>query len=249
MRRNLVIVLAALALITCGASSEDQDPDDVSTSPRSITPEPFVAPSIEGFSFPVDEATIAGWTSDLNGDGGKHIALHAWGIWIGLTKITTQSWNGQDLRTYETWDTPSTLNCDTAPEDCPITPRPLTSPGQLPDTPSSLAVTVSYDPTVATYVVENHLIDKDTLDGLQGQGTAIGRVVLPNTSIALKPTYVVLAHTDQYALLKTWPGPPNPATAYGPSDWPTCVWIDLNNTTVSYGPFTPATDNGTCQQL
>ena len=185
MSRNLSIALVTVFLTSCGGSTdtpvaETSETTNGSANPQSISPEPFVAPEIEGFSFPLDEATISSWTADVNGAGGERIALHAWGIWAGLTTITDQTWNGQRLRTYETWETPVTLACDTTPDECPATPRPLTAPGQLSNSPSDLAVTVSYDPTAADYLLQNHLIDRDTLNGLQGQGTTIGRVVMPN---------------------------------------------------------------------
>jgi hypothetical protein len=213
----------------------------VPTSSTDITPVSFVPPGIPGFSFPIDQVTIDTWTADVNGAGGDAIALHAWGIWTGLTSYTDQQYNGQTLRTYETWETPGNLACPT-PADCPKTPRPLSSPGQLPDNVNALAVTVSYDPTAADYVLENSLIAKDKLTALQGSAPNIGRIVLPNTSISLKPTYTVLSSASQYALLKTWPGPPSPAKAWPNTDWPTCVWVDLQDTTVAYGPFTPATN-------
>ncbi len=242
---TLMMALIAVLLNSCSGPPDspgagtDRTPD-TPTNPRLITPEPFVPPTIEGFSFPLDEATIASWTEDLKGTGGDRIALHAWGLWTGLTALTRQTWNGQRLRTYETWDTPSALNCATTPDDCPATPRPLTAPGQLRDSPNNLAVTVSYDPSASDYILGNRLIDRDTLNGLQGPGTAIGRVVLPDTAIAIKPTYIVVANSPRYALMKTWPGPPDEPQAWGANLWPTCVWVDLEDPDVDYGPFVPA---------
>ncbi len=212
---------------------------------ETITPEPFVPPPLPGFSFPVDEATISSWTNNFGGNGESSIALHAWGLWAGLTTFTQQTWNSQFLRVYETWDTPDLLACSSTPDKCPKTPRPLKSPEQLPNQTSNLAVTVNYDPTSSKYVLDNSLIDPNVLTSLQGQGTMIGRITLPNTSIALKPTYKVFSRSaGQYAMLKIWSGPPNVPSVWGEGLWPTCVWIDLDDDTDSYGPFAPTTSCG-----
>jgi hypothetical protein len=247
MSRIPTLVLLGLLSVSCSPAADDAvtgGPDTGPVDNAPIIPEPFVPPLVEGFEFPVDEATIDAWTSNQDGLGGEHIAQHAWGIWTGLTRITGQTWNDQPLRVFETWDTPASISCATTPDQCPTTPRPLTSPGQIANSPSNLAVTVSYDPTAASYILENRLIDADTLNGLQGSGSTIGRIVMPETSIALKPAYMVASPDDRYFLMKTWSGPPPEPQAWGPDLWPECVWVDLEDTTVSYGPFTPAS-NGT----
>ncbi|HEX7945556.1 MAG TPA: hypothetical protein VF495_12870 [Phenylobacterium sp.] len=85
--------LAAGAALLATTPSHSQAPAPAAT----ITPVPIP----DGADFPVAQATIDGWVSA--GDTGK-IRGHAWALWAAMTAKSGQSFNGQELPIWETWD-------------------------------------------------------------------------------------------------------------------------------------------------
>ena len=75
-------------------------------SEADFKPVPLPDPGIPGFVFPEKEATILGWVQHKN-----HAAIdrHVWGIWTALTAPSGVKFEGQELRVFETWDTPGDL--------------------------------------------------------------------------------------------------------------------------------------------
>ncbi len=66
---------------------------------------PLPDPKIKGFQFPETEATILKWVTNDK----KAINLHGWGLWVALTTLSDQSYEGQKLRVFETWYEPGDL--------------------------------------------------------------------------------------------------------------------------------------------
>ena len=98
---------------------------------RGIKPVPLPDPGIPGFTFPTPQDEIIQWTKDNNQTA---INQHAWGIWTALTQETNQTFEGQKLRVFETWQTPDdVMSGETTIAD----PRPLTKLRQLEDVGST----------------------------------------------------------------------------------------------------------------
>ncbi len=125
-------------------------------------------------------------------------------------------------------------------------PRQNKVPTSDPDT--ALAF-VKYDLTAAEFIVSNNYNQADTLTQLNESWPANTPIAdrniqeFPNTSsatsFALKPVWNLVSQTGQTAL-PVWPGPPDPAKAFGSGAWSTCVIIDPAHK----GP--PSTAKGQC---
>lgn len=92
---------------------------------RGIKPVQLPDPGIPGFTFPTPQDEIIQWTQDNNQTA---INQHAWGIWTALTQETKQTFEGQKLRVFETWQTPDQV---IAGETTIVEPRPLGKLRQL----------------------------------------------------------------------------------------------------------------------
>ena len=219
-----------------------------------IVPEPLPDGQIPGFHFPESEATLTGWiTSMTRGLPGApaataRIQRHGWSLWTALTAETAQTYEGQELRVFETWQTPEELAALTvAPASNPkARPRaPLRTLQQLrlrqgsSDTAApvddSNAIDrvmgfVKFDPTSAAHVLSQRLLARATLDGLL-DGGAQQVPVFPATTLVAKAVFQVITANDlvasRYYALKVWPGPPDSPQTSMAAQWPGCVWIDV----------------------
>jgi hypothetical protein len=222
-----------------------------------VTAVPLPNPNIAGFNFPESEATLLGWSYALgnntpgSAEAFASLHLHGWGLWAALTMPTSQIDNGERLRVFETWYTPQEM------DQIPIgsSPAALTSltrqRGRMGTfaqfehgVPSrgaraSADVTagsetvfgyVKFDPTAAAHVVRENLLSAATLNQLMQAG-AQQIPVFPKTALTLKSAFQVITSQalvgGRYYRLNVWTGPPSTPQAWGPSQWPGVVWIDV----------------------
>jgi hypothetical protein len=218
--------------------------------------------NISGFTFPEPEPKIVGWT-DANDQNA--ITLHAWGIWTGLSQQSTETYDGQPLLVFETWQDPADLIAEgagatpAAATSSPRIPRRLQRPRQFhhltakvgPDESTVLAF-VKYDPTAAQHIKTNKLFSTVALGDFLKAGPSIP--TFPTSGISIKPVFQALSSGQlvggRYYQLATWPGAPpltyNAATKTWNSkplpqnQWGQCIWIDVQAT--GEGPGTGGVD-------
>lgn len=215
-------------------------------------------PGIPGYHFPESEATLLGWIATTNSaDVNESVAatekinLHGWGLWTALTMETSQYFEGQRLRVFETWPTPDEISSHPEWRNIAALSQrqrhraPLRRLAQFQGashggTPVAGSVEegavgrivgfVKFDPTAADHILAQNLLNADTLDSLL-QGGAQQIPVFPSTALAIKSVFQIIKASDlvggRYYGLKTWPGPPDSLQSWAPARWPGCVWIDL----------------------
>ena len=207
-----------------------------SVQAQNIKPVPLPDPGIPGFKFPTNKYRIRKWIKNNNQ---TEINKHAWGIWTALTQETDQTYDGQNLRVFETWLTPKDI---LAGKGNRKTPRPLGRFRQLThgdsDTGGEETVLgfVKYNPAAARHIIDYNLLSKSTLDAMLQKGDKkIPR--FSKTAISLKPVFQPIAQGDlveeRYYQMAAWPGPgkplPGKARPFPSTDWDQCVWIDIKN--------------------
>src|ERR1700730_1340982 len=180
---------------------------------------PLPDPKIPGFQFPEAESTIVDWVfqaSNKTPSGPQSFAkihLHGWGIWTALTMETDQVFDGQKLRTFETWPTPQDVMA--APPNAKGAALMLTAPrsrssfqpfhqfghvkgtkgrvnplraAALINPDQTITGFVKYDPSAASHIVQQGLLSKKNLGALlQAGANAIPS--FPVTAFALQPVF------------------------------------------------------------
>jgi hypothetical protein len=220
---------------------------------------PFPDPKIAGFQFPESESTIVNWINQMTNktpqaaDGFAKIHLHGWGIWTALTLETDQVFDGQKLRTFETWPTPQDILAGPSEPNSAAkmlsTPRrrsafqPFHQFGHVKGTKDTRDIQraakminpdqtitgfVKYDPSATAHIIQQGLLSVKSLDALlKGGANAIPS--FPVTAFALKPVFQVLNPLvgGRYYKLPVWPGPPDMPKEFPASQWKGWVWIDV----------------------
>lgn len=201
----------------------------------SITPVPLPDPGIPGFSFPVPEAEIVGWTEK---DDQTAINKHGWGLWTAVTALTDQEYNGQKLRVFETWPSPSDITDGLTPTPHTLKPLNQRDRGEASTHGGeNLIGDVRYDPIAAQHIIDNGLLSKAALNKLIEDGQS--KIPdFPAAALTLKPIFQKVLQKQlvdgRYYKLAAWPGPPGAELpgdniAFPPKDWKECVWVDLQN--------------------
>jgi hypothetical protein len=120
------------------------------------------------------------------------------------------------------------LRSDSA-EDEPV---PEALPAADPDMADRLAGFVKFDPSAATHILRQDLLNAETLKALL-LGGAQGIPPFPSSSLVVKTHFQVMRSAalvdGRYFALKVWEGPPPTPQAIPPTQWPAVVWIDLLN--------------------
>ena len=223
-----------------------------------IFPAPLPEMRIPGFRFPETEATLTSWVAAMTRERADrpaataNIQLHGWGLWAAVTAETAQSYEGQPLRVFETWQTPQELAViSTASASAPTssafvrTRAPLRTlrrmrldaaiaePQSNADESNAIDRVlgfVKFDPTSAAHIASQRLLARTTLDALLDGGAA-QVPPFPATTLVVKPVFQVIAAKDlvdgRYYALKVWSGPPATPQSAPPTSWVGCVWIDL----------------------
>lgn len=207
------------------------------------------------------------------------IYQHAWGIWAGLTAPTRQVAGGDSLLVFETWMGLNEVRqyiLDSAGSCEPGGLRkrgraPLTRPRQFEhagilarsinleaenetegDTAiaHNLWVTVSYDPGMACYAINNKLFKQSVINRYY-QPDGYGHInPFPNNSLFIKPTYLEYRAKAKVLRMPVWLNPPNPPDSlnvFHPDQFPLCVYVDVNNGQPNNKPLVPVTPKCTSQ--
>jgi hypothetical protein len=106
---SLALLGALIAETNCksGAESTLSAPPPIGVSiPSEFQPVELPDPHVKGFVFPESASTLEGWA---RGGNEGALARHAWGLWTALMMNSGQSFEGQPLRTFDTWFTMSDL--------------------------------------------------------------------------------------------------------------------------------------------
>lgn len=268
-----IIAIVVLFQYCSDNASSGSGPGREEAAASSIKPVPLPDPGIPGFRFPEDSVVITSWVDKNQED---KIAAHGWGIWTALTQKTGQVYNGDSLRVFETWFTPEDIAAATiaskqnrklmGAEERPFGRGNLKTPHQFlhqrqmklgknnsdkttPDDLSRILGFVKYDPTAADFAIKNKLYDSSVLQQMINKGQQ-SIPEFPNTSITTKPVFQVIKQSDLvngYYPLKVWTGPPATAIGYPSSDWPSCVYVDLNNKSAGNGSVDSGCQNRTPQ--
>lgn len=274
MNSKKIILIPTLLLAVTFIISRCNNNKEEETKSGSITPKelPVIVP---GFHFPEDSTVIYGWMNDKrfpNNYDSASVYKHAWGIWAGLTAQTGEVFNGDSLRTFETWlgisDIQDLIVAGNTKGGCagtePKTKRAmLERPKQFGHGPNAVLkhallrkknidtidvnpgfwVTVSYDPNAACYATSNSILKQSVL-AKYAVNNGIGNIpAFPTKSITIKPTYLVGSSTDSLIQVPAWSGPKD--TAYGSNLWPTVVYADVKNRQPAGKIVTPAAPTDT----
>jgi hypothetical protein len=242
-------VLAAVALLETAGTASAQ-----------FVAVPLPDPKIPGFQFPEPESTIVDWIYQVSNktpagpESFAKIHLHGWGIWTALTLESNQVFDGQKLRTFETWPTPQ--DAVAAPPNARGAAALLAAPrsrssfqpfhqfghvkggkgvvnplraAALINPDQTITGFVKYDPSAASHIVQQGLFSKKNLDALlQGGANAIPS--FPVTAFALKPVFQPLSGNliaGRYYKLPVWPGPPDQPQQWPSTKWKGWIWIDI----------------------
>jgi len=254
-KKSLLTTLVLLFIVLLASQCKDKKdhPNDM------VTPVPLPSNLIPGFNFPEDSNKIYSWVNDSkfpNKYDSVSIFNHAWGIWAGLTEPTNQTYAGDKLLVFETWNGISEIQDyiiagDTSGGCIGNKARPgramLSRPNQFTKhgnksnvsfvhstgvIDSSLAfwVTVSYSPEAACFTTQNSLLDSASVAARYAKNNAIGSIPsFPQKSMTIKPTYMVGKVTDSLIVIPVVTQAAPAAAAWGSNVWPKRVYVDVKN--------------------
>lgn len=166
-----------------------------------------------GHAFPTDSSVVKSWIAAsyaLNGlETNADIISHAWGLWAALIEPTDQTCDGRKLLRYETWYTPQDVMRATA-NGLSDMPKTLSDIGEhqartkfeafeetvhganLDPVNGDIVGKVKYNPAMAEAALDNRYFDPKVM-AAKIDPRQINAIVLPNSSVMLKPVYRVLS--------------------------------------------------------
>ncbi|QHV99666.1 hypothetical protein [Spirosoma endbachense] len=257
-----LVVSVGLLLLQCGQSAKQETKEEGTANATMasaempgvpIKPVSLPDPGIPGFKFPEAETVVDKW---IDGNELKNIYVHGWGIWTALNMNSGETYNGENLRVFETWLTPDDITQAIKGREVNKSlqlanmkrtrgrlhvpnqlihakkHRRLQTNAQIPTTEADrILAFVKYDPSAAEFTIKNTLYDSTTLQTMLNNGQT-DVPDFPNTSITTKPVFQIITQDslkNGYYKLKVWSGPPKTPIPYGPDQWPGYVYIDLSN--------------------
>lgn len=247
MNPRFLFAAAAAGLLLTGCAGNDTKVLPMQSS--AIVPVNNPDPGIPGFHYPEAEATIDKW---IDANDSDQVIRHGWGIWTSLTDTTSQHFNGEQLRVFETWlTTEQMLQAEEGADMKQLTAssnftRKLHVPHQFQHNRSALQRAhlidptdsaqilgfVKYNPAAADFTIQHGLKRAATLDSLLQAG-ADGVPDFPSGSMAVKPVFNIITkdqlNADGLYVLKVWSGPPDSAMPYGQNLWPDSIYVDPTN--------------------
>lgn len=253
MKKNVMYIgLLSLFFMACDNKAPVFD---------AITAEPMPSILASGEKFPTDSTKLNGWIDNSvivnNLETNKDIITHGWDIWDALTQETDQQNNGQALRRFETWYTPSDIqksirekakNSDYKLSDIKRGHQGhLEKPHQhshgLNVESSDVVAFVKYDPTAAEHIYDKDLYVFEKLQKMIKTNEISNIPAFPASSVAIKPVFYPLtdvdANSDGTYNLDVWPGYDSDKypmekvidSGFGPSKWKTSIKITLDGKT------------------
>lgn len=120
----------------------------------------------------------------------------------------------------------------------------------IPEPPYTQWVTVSYSPDAACFAGQNQIF-KISVINKSYQSGGVGNIAnFPNSSLTIKPTYLVYKDTAALLQLPVWlnnPNPPDSLTVI-PNQFPYCVYIDVRNHEPEHKKIVPASVTDTSKE-
>ena len=207
-----------------------------------VEPAPFPSLDIPGFNFPEDSTTILNWVKSGDEDS---IYLHGWGIWTGLTSLSTQTIPGDDnpLRVFETWMTPeemideikggdSDYKSDTRSNRANLkTPNQFTHfTSGVQTVNDSIHESVSYSPAAAKFAIDNKIFLATTLYNYAKVDNRTEVPFFPNDAITIKPVFKILAASSGETKfnIAAWNGTTEKLDSFPEQDWESFVTVDIS---------------------
>lgn len=261
MRKSYLLpLLLAAGVVLHNCTTDTKKTTDVTTQEQpatttvealapGITPVKLPDPGIPGFSFP-DSTHIQSWVNNGQADS---VNLHGWGLWTALTTLTTQTYNGQALRVFETWQTKyeldSLMRATTQQAPAALLARRGATPKRLPTTPaqfrrdphnrtmlSAHSVThdtasapilevVSYSPSLANNILTQKLYWASSLTKLVKAGQSTTIPGFHASAASIKPMYeIVPGPATSKGLYKMKVWTGAPHTSPNPAGFPQKDW-------------------------
>lgn len=252
MKKLLVITSTLLFVLACTNPKEEGE----TLTDNHFTAVPMPGTLITGNPFPTDSNTINQWVANSsqvnNLETNRDIINHGWAIWAALTEITEQVSNGQQLRRFETWYTPSDIiNAYSMRKQNPTAKLShvkrntgtLKKPNQFHASPNTKSIAledagvvgfVKYDPSAAEHIYQDKLFYTSTLNALIKQNEIAKIPNFPTSGVSLKPVFAALTKPNAQGLytFPSWPGNGgNPDRPFGPNAWNNDVFITLDGPT------------------
>ncbi|WP_186757826.1 hypothetical protein [Echinicola salinicaeni] len=244
MKNNLPNYLMAALLLILFSCKEQKKKQDVSDnimmrfSYDNVVPADFPKLNIPGFNFPEDSTILNQWIHEMDTE---KIYLHGWGIWAGLTALTSQKIPGdtRNLRVFETWLTPEEMIDSIKNKPIKRSNRSnLNVPNQFTHFASkqktvndSIFESVSYSPGAAKFAIENKIFMATTLYDMAKKENRTEIPFFPTDAITIKPVFKLLPTSggERQFDIATWPGTIDSLAAFPEKDWGSYVTVDVDN--------------------
>jgi hypothetical protein len=250
MKTKICLFISIITILSC-------EKKETLNNLTVITPVPLPI-VVQGFNFPEDSLKIYQWINDDKFAPSKYDSVsvykHAWGIWAGLTSSSKQSIDGDSLLVFETWlgvqdiqdaiksgkKYSETLKKNRTDFNHPnqfFHARNFSNKNKLKSTGADLSFeeeisqweTVSYSPDASEFAINNQIYKQSVINKSFKQD-AIGSIQdFPQKSITLKPVYILFHNDSKLKKLPVWLDAPNPPDSLTTSQFPYCVYIDVEN--------------------
>lgn len=239
MKKNAIYAgLLAVIMVACVPEVKD-------TTSLTVVPMPSTLAS--GNTFPIDSTMLNGWIDSSvivnNLETNKDIITHGWDIWDALSAKTNQTLQGDTLRVFETWYTPTDIQTaiiaqakdenfklsDVKRQNQGVLQKPHQHLHESINT-GGVAAFVKYDPTAANHIFDHKLYDFNVLKKMIKKGKISNIPKFPASSVAIKPAFFPLTSMDSVGdglyKLPVWPGYSGQipldsvyANGFGPGSW------------------------------
>ncbi|GAB4107742.1 hypothetical protein GCM10028791_01890 [Echinicola sediminis] len=242
MYRNLHYpLLAGLLLILFSCKDQKKEAADTALmhfAYHEVEPADFPQLNIPGFNFPEDSTVLNQWIHEMDTN---NIYLHGWGIWTGITSMSSQKIPGdpRNLLVFETWLTPEEMIDSIKNQPIKRSNRSnLKVPNQFTHFASkqktvndSIFESVSYSPGASSFAIENKLFMATTLYDFAKVENREEIPFFPTDAITIKPVFKLLPTSggETQFDIAVWPGTIDSLAAFPESDWGSYVTVDVNN--------------------
>ncbi|MBD8489305.1 hypothetical protein IFO69_11160 [Echinicola sp. CAU 1574] len=227
-----------LILFSCKEAKEDTSANGLRHfTYDKVKPADFPAMDIPGFNFPEDSTILNQWIHEMDT---SNIYLHGWGIWTGLTSLTSQKIPGdpRNLRVFETWMTPEEMIDSIKNQPIQRSNRAnLKVPNQFTHFASkqktvndSIFESVSYSPGASDYAIQNKIFMATTLYDMAKNQNREEIPFFPTNAITIKPVFKLLPTSGGQTQfdIATWPGTIDSLAAFPEKEWNNYVTVDVS---------------------
>jgi hypothetical protein len=253
--RSFIVALILSVVVSLSAIARSQAPDagsrpsaSLGTTSWGLHPTSFP----DWFEFE-NPKVITNWIDTRNI---RAMTFHSWKLWAALSSLTRQNFRGSSAPVFMTWWPQEDTFSPPAPAPtaqamldgfgvrfhrphtptnrfAPATEQPAGAPTAtpLPGSQNPVTVTVQYDNDVYAQVQANQYYSPTVLNNINNSWgnapiAAQNLQNFPNTSVAIKPTYL-FAYANQATQLQYWTGAVNSTTPSTPQygTWTDWLWV------------------------